>query len=215
MNITTVRFMKRKASQFSLFDGLSEEQVNRVLELSSIVQFDEEEVVLTASQKTDDIFLILNGKCSLEYTDSQKRITPRVLSSNDLFGFMVLFDASIHTNKVIAITELICLKMDVNTLKKDQNLMDSITPNLMRSMMKSFSDSEDRMSDLKDTVQKSDAVIEDRVKPQIINEKLSKLTRLRLHSGRIIVISAIDMRRMRRDHITAQQLNDEHFTKVS
>jgi Holliday junction resolvasome RuvABC ATP-dependent DNA helicase subunit len=157
----------------------------------------------------------LNGKCSLEFTDSQKRITPRVLSSNDLFGFRVLFDVSIHTNKVIAITELICLKMDVNTLKKDQNLMDAITPNLMRSMMKSFIDSEDRMSDLKDTVQKSDAVIEDRVKPQIIKEKLSKLTRLRLHSGRVIVISAIDMRRMRRDHITAQQLNDEHFAKVS
>jgi len=215
VNINTVRFMKKKASQFSLFDGLSEEQVDRLLQLSSIVNFNEKEVVLTASQKTDDVFLILGGKCTLNYACSHKRISPRELSCNDVFGLGVLFDSSILTNKVTAITELICLKMNVLDLKKDHSLMDAVTPNLMRSMMKSFSDAEDRNSEITETIQKIDEVIEDKVEPLIFKEKLSKLTRLRLHSGRVVVISSSDMRRIRREHISAQQLNDEHFAKVS
>jgi hypothetical protein len=51
MNAVTVRLMKKKASQFSLFDGLSVEQVERLLQLSLIVAFNENEIVLDGSKK--------------------------------------------------------------------------------------------------------------------------------------------------------------------
>jgi len=81
--------------------------------------------------------------------------------------------------------------------------------------MRRFSDAEDRTSVIRETIQKIDEVVEDRVEPKIIIDKLSKLTRLKLHSGRIVVVSSIDLRRMRRDYITAQQLNDEYFEPIA
>jgi signal-transduction protein with cAMP-binding, CBS, and nucleotidyltransferase domain len=215
MNAVTVRLMKKKASQFSLFDGLSVEQVERLLQLSLIVAFNENEIVLDGSKKTLDVFMILSGKCMLVYTCSNASISPRILSANNIFGLEVLFNSSALTNKVKAITELICLKINVHDLKTDQDLLDRITPNLMRCMMRRFSDAEDRTSVIRETIQKIDEVVEDRVEPKIIIDKLSKLTRLKLHSGRIVVVSSIDLRRMRRDHITAQQLNDEYFEPIA
>jgi len=76
MNAVTVRLMKKKASQFSLFDGLSVEQVERLLELSLIVAFNENEIVLDGSKKTLDVFMILSGKCMLDYTCSNASISP-------------------------------------------------------------------------------------------------------------------------------------------
>jgi len=53
------------------------------------------------------------------------------------------------------------------------------------------------------------------VEPSIVNDRNSKLTRLLLSTGKVVVVSKIDERRLRRNEVSLADLNAEHLSKLN
>ena len=91
--------------------------------------------------------------------------------------------------------------------------MHSLTPNLTRNLIRDLREADNKVSKLIEQYVEPE-LIKDDVEPHLIIDRNSKLTRMMLSNGRIVVISKPDERRLRRQEVTTQQLNQEYLTKL-
>jgi signal-transduction protein with cAMP-binding, CBS, and nucleotidyltransferase domain len=67
MNRRTNTLLRQKASIIPMFDGIGDGILDRLFQISKIVKFNEEDVVLKAGKTVEDIYMILSGVCDLDY----------------------------------------------------------------------------------------------------------------------------------------------------
>jgi len=157
--------------------------------------------------------MILSGVCDLDYLCSENRIIKKELKATDVIGIEALFVPSLITNKVKAKTELVCIKTNVIELRADQEIINSLTPNMTRRLLGHLAESNNQVSKLVELTAVPEEDSEEEI-PHIILDKGSKLTRLMLSTGKVVVISKIDERRLRRQEVSPEQLNDEFLSKM-
>lgn len=213
MNRRTNTLLRQKASLIPMFDGIGDGILDRLFQISKIVKFNEEDVVLKAGKTVEDIYMILSGVCDMDYVCSENRVIKKELKATDVFGIEALFVPSLITNKVKAKTELVCIKTNVIELRADQEIINSLTPNMTRRLLVHLAESNNQVSKLVELTAHPEEDFEEEI-PHIIIDKASKLTRLMLSTGKVVVISKIDERRLRRQEVSPEQLNDEFLSKI-
>jgi len=213
MNFKTIKFLRQKASLIPIFDGIGIGMLEELLQISIIVRFDEDQVVLEAGKKVEDIYIILSGQCIIEMACPEGRFVKKELASSDVFGVESLFVPSLLTNKVTSKTELVCVTINILALRSNQELINSLTPNMTRTLIHHLHESDNHLSKLTELYSEQEVETNDIV-PRILENKLSKLTRLMMSSGKVVVVSKPDERRLRREQVTVQQLNDEYMAKI-
>ena len=213
MNNRTSSLLRNKTSLIPLFDGIGDGILEKVFTFSKIVKFNEDDIVLKEGKRVDDIYVILSGTCVCDYLCTEGKILRKELRPTDLFGAEGLFLPGILTNKIRAVTELVLLKIEIAALRADQDIIHCLTPNMTRRFIGNLRDSDNHISKLSELIPEPELLEE--VTPSIIIDKNSKLTRLQLSIGKIVVVSKIDERRLRRQEVTVNQLNDEHLSKMT
>ncbi len=213
MNKKTIEFLRRKAALIPAFDHISNGVFDRLLNISKLVKFHEDQLVVASGLKVEDIYIILSGLCEVQYPCAENRFIRKELSATDVLGAEALFLPSLQTNQTKAITELICVKISLADLRADQEIIHCLTPNLTRSLIRDLREADNKVSKLIEQYVEPELTKDD-VEPHIIIDRNSKLTRLMLSTGRIVVISKPDERRLRRQEVTTQQLNQEYLTKI-
>ena len=130
--------------QFSALDGLSEEEAERALGKSNIIECRAGDRVLKKGGVARNMFVVLEG--NLEVRDDGTLI--RVLSPGDIFGEMALFDDSPRAASAKAHTEAICLAVSKNEFDRRLDNTDPIIKSMMQCMMgrvRTISDDAKRM----------------------------------------------------------------------
>ena len=84
---------------------------------------------------------------------------------------------------------------------------------MTRTLIHHLHESDNHLSKLTELYSEQEVETNDIV-PRILVNKLSKLTRLMMSSGKVVVVSKPDERRLRREQVTVQQLNDEYMAKI-
>jgi len=84
---------------------------------------------------------------------------------------------------------------------------------MTRRLLGHLAESNNQVSKLVELTAVSEEDSEEEI-PHIILDKGSKLTRLMLSTGKVVVISKIDERRLRRQEVSPEQLNDEFLSKM-
>ena len=115
---------KEELLKFKIFEDISLEELDAVLDISKEVSFNHGEIILEeSSYGTDsDFYIILKGNVKVELQASQinsddklnKRLT--VLKSSDIFGEMGLLRNRRRSAQVTAYSDLTVLKVDQKKL---------------------------------------------------------------------------------------------------
>jgi len=115
---------KEELLKFKIFEDLSLEELDAVLEISDEVSFEPGEVILEESSfgADSDFYIILQGNVKVELQASQvnsddklnKRLT--VLKSSDVFGEMGLLRKRRRSAQVTAYSDLKALKVNQKQL---------------------------------------------------------------------------------------------------
>jgi len=213
MNNRVSMLLKNKASLIPIFDHLGEGVLTEVFGISTIVKFNEDETVLQGGAEVEDIYIILSGKCVKDYLCAENKILKKEMGPADLFGIEALFLSGLRTNKVKAITELICLKIKIKELRANQALINSLTPNITRGLIARLKETNDQVSKFIEQIPEPDEIEEG--KPSIIIDRNSMLTRILLSTGKVVVVSKIDERRLRRNQVSVEDLNAEYLSKIN
>jgi|GEM_PF-3369418 CRP-like cAMP-binding protein len=213
MNKKTIEFLRRKATLIPAFDNISNAVFDRLLSISTLVKFHEEQIVVSSGGRVEDIYIILSGRCEVQHQCAENRMIRKELSATDVLGSEALFLPSLESDQIKAITELICVKISLANIRADQEIVHSLTPNLTRNLIRDLREADNKVSKLIEQYVEPE-LIKDDVEPHLIIDRNSKLTRMMLSNGRIVVISKPDERRLRRQEVTTQQLNQEYLTKL-
>jgi CRP/FNR family cyclic AMP-dependent transcriptional regulator len=115
---------KEELLKFKIFEDMSLEELDAVLELSNEVSYTSGDIILEESSygADSDLYVILKGNVKVELQASQvnsddklnKRLT--VLKSSDIFGEMGLLRKRRRSAQVTAYSDLTLLKVDQEKL---------------------------------------------------------------------------------------------------
>ena len=213
VNQKTVEVLQKKIALIPMFDNIGIGILERLLQVSQIVTFNENEIVVLPDKKVENIFIILSGRCEMEYLCKQNGVLRREMSARDVFGFKALYVPTLHTNKVKAITELVCIKVSIANIKADQEILNALTPNFTKYLIENYLSTQDELGRLLERYVKPELPKED-IEPQIIKDRNSKITQIKLTTGQTVVLSTVDERRLRRQQVTVEELNREYLSKL-
>ena len=105
------------AESYSFFEDLSSADITEIKSCAVIKQFKENEVVFSEGDAVDSFYIIESGKVSISIEKNGKNELICVLSQNDYFGEMAVFNNDSRTASAIANSDLALLCID-----KDQFL---------------------------------------------------------------------------------------------
>lgn len=114
----------------NLFSNMTEKQIIDLLEdfKSEKKYFDKDNIIIDAGDKTDSIYIILNGRVEIskEYDDTRKNIV-NILTCGDIFAEALAFSTNkISTIQAISLDKTEVLKINIknifNTNNNDKNI---------------------------------------------------------------------------------------------
>ena len=76
----------------SFLSGLDETQISNLAKVAELVQFSEQELILSARQKSLDFYLLISGSVSIELTHTSCVVRIQSLGPGDAFGWSALLE---------------------------------------------------------------------------------------------------------------------------
>ena len=115
---TVVPRISEVVNQIELFDGLTDEQVQRLAGIAAYRTVDAGERIITEGEKSDEMYLVLSGEVDVEMSSAASRIG--VVSSGECVGEVAMLTRGEHMANCIARTEV---ELGVVTCERLGNLV--------------------------------------------------------------------------------------------
>jgi len=120
-----------RLSAVDIFAPLSMEQMAQLAASSASHVFAPGEIVIRAGDEGSSMFVVHNGRVSVQLTDNGKLRTVAVLNDGDFFGEMALFTGEPRTANVLALEETEVLEIGYQAMKHlfdtNPDLVDSLS----------------------------------------------------------------------------------------
>lgn len=120
-----------RLSAVDIFAPLSIEQMAQLAAASASHIFAPGEIVIRAGDEGSSMFVVHNGRVSVQLTDNGKARTVAVLNEGDFFGEMALFTGEPRTANVVALEETEVLEIGYQAMKQlfdtNPDLVDSLS----------------------------------------------------------------------------------------
>ncbi|MDT5061936.1 MAG: hypothetical protein QOH63_2395 [Acidobacteriota bacterium] len=120
-----------RLSAVDIFAPLSMEQMAQLAASSASHVFAPGEIVIRAGDEGSSMFVVHNGRVSVQISDNGKARTVAMLNEGDFFGEMALFTGEPRTANVVALEETEVLEIDYQAMKHlfdtNPDLVDSLS----------------------------------------------------------------------------------------
>jgi|YNPMSStandDraft_1061717.scaffolds.fasta_scaffold00010_69 signal-transduction protein with cAMP-binding, CBS, and nucleotidyltransferase domain len=113
-----------KLTKISIFNGLSEDEIEKLVTNSKIVNYKKNNFIIEEGSSGNEMFIILEGKVRVyKKTFSNELYTVIDLSENDnpFFGEIALLDSDKRSASILTLTDTICLVIDKESFEKTAN----------------------------------------------------------------------------------------------
>jgi len=115
---------KERLRNKTLFVGLTDEQLDRIIECSNEVRIEKGETIVQQNEPGDTLFVIMDGKVEITHDTRKDGVLAQLSSSEapvyqykgDFFGEMALLDTEPRSATVIAIENCTLLSLNRNDL---------------------------------------------------------------------------------------------------
>jgi len=104
--------------KLEIFNGLSSEEIEKLISLSQEVSYNNKEVILEESSLSTDLFILLDGRVRIEiekayyYNDQKEKVEIVVLRKGDIFGEIAFLEGTRRSAYVSAIDKIRAMKID-------------------------------------------------------------------------------------------------------
>ena len=105
-------------AKLEIFNGLSSEEIEKVISVSQEVFYNNKEVIIEESSPSTDLFILLDGRVRVEiekvhfYNDQREKVELVVLRSGDVFGEIAFLEGTRRSAYVSAIDKIRAMKID-------------------------------------------------------------------------------------------------------
>ncbi|UAB79372.1 Crp/Fnr family transcriptional regulator [Erythrobacter sp. SCSIO 43205] len=133
MNLETIP--EEKLRCFSIFDGLTDEELRRVQSKVSVVRFERGETIIAHEARDTDVYLLLDGQVlANRYSLAGREISYRRLPPNSYFGELAVFDGEPRSVNIVAMTEVLIGRLSGPAFSDLMAAIPSISKALLRDM---------------------------------------------------------------------------------
>ena len=107
---------KEKFSMYSIFNGLTNQELEAVLSCCEHVRFKTNEIIITESAVNSDLYILVEGRVSVELGIGFENTTDReqvvILRAGDIFGEIAFLESRRRSAHVIAMDDIETIKLD-------------------------------------------------------------------------------------------------------
>lgn len=138
--------LEDKLRNFSIFEELSDEELQTVLSKVSIVRFERGETIIQHEARDTDVFLLLQGKAlANRFSLAGREISYRRLPAFSYVGELAVFDGQPRSVNIVALSEVIMGRISGTAFRELMLEIPSVTQALLRDLSGRIRDLSDRI----------------------------------------------------------------------
>lgn len=104
-------------SGVALFNDVPEEDLRQILAIVTVERFYADEMILIEGEATNDLLIVREGTVEVYITRGDKKIHITELGAQAYFGEMSVFDDYPRSAHVSAVTDVVALRIDRDSLR--------------------------------------------------------------------------------------------------
>lgn len=126
----------KELSDISIFTGLSEHELQVIAKVASIQQFDRNHHLITESDVTDTLYLLLSGEVQIFLSDMDgKEFILSTMREGDYFGELALLDEEKRAASAITTTKCTIITIKSTDFKEILSQYPTIYPVLIKNLV--------------------------------------------------------------------------------
>lgn len=138
--------LEDKLRNFSIFEELSDEELQTVLSKVSIVRFERGETIIQHEARDTDVFLLLQGKAlANRFSLAGREISYRRLPAFSYVGELAVFDGQPRSVNIVALSEVVMGRISGTAFRELMLEIPSVTQALLRDLSGRIRDLSDRI----------------------------------------------------------------------
>jgi CRP-like cAMP-binding protein len=107
------RELIRQLEEVSIFECLSEKELNELVASSQLMTFKKDDVIIFESQEGNSVYVILEGMVKISRTNEEyKEVILAILGEKEFFGEMSVLDGATRSADAVALTRVRVLRID-------------------------------------------------------------------------------------------------------
>lgn len=131
---------------FSIFENLSDDDLQTVLNKISIVRFERGETIIAHEARDNDVFLLFEGQAlANRYSLSGREISYRRLPEYSYVGELAVFDGQPRSVNIVALSEVVMGRLSGAAFRELMLTLPSFTQALLRDLSGRIRDLSDRI----------------------------------------------------------------------
>ncbi|WP_298301853.1 Crp/Fnr family transcriptional regulator [uncultured Erythrobacter sp.] len=138
--------IEEKLREFSIFEELSDEDLQTVLNKVSLVRFERGETIIAHEAHDTDVFLLLEGQAlANRYSLAGREISYRRLPAYSYVGELAVFDGQPRSVNIVALSEVVMGRLSGAAFRELMVELPSVTQALLRDLSSRIRDLSDRI----------------------------------------------------------------------
>lgn len=138
--------LEDKLRLFSIFEDLSDEDLQTVLNKISIVRFERGETIIAHEAHDTDVFLLLEGQAlANRYSLAGREISYRRVPAHSYVGELAVFDGAPRSVNIVALSAVVMGRISGAAFRELMLTLPSVTQALLRDLSARIRDLSDRI----------------------------------------------------------------------
>lgn len=138
--------LEEKLRLFSIFENLSDEDLQTVLDKISIVRFERGETIIAHEARDTDVFLLLEGQAlANRYSLAGREISYRRLPAYSYVGELAVFDGQPRSVNIVALSPVTMGRLSGSAFLELMQTIPSVNKALLRDLSGRIRDLSDRI----------------------------------------------------------------------
>jgi len=144
--MTADNIIEDKLRHFSIFEELSDEDIQTVLDKVSIVRFARGETIIAHEARDTDVFLLIEGQAlANRYSLAGREISYRRLPEYSYVGELAVFDGQPRSVNIVALSQVVMGRLSGAAFRDLMLTLPSVTQALLRDLSGRIRDLSDRI----------------------------------------------------------------------
>jgi len=144
--LTLIMIKPSNLQKYSLFGGLTEDQIGSIIPIMEQEEFAPDEMIITEGKTNDKVYFIINGQVSV----SKKDVLLARFSEGDAFGEMEVLDVMPAVASIKAVSPVTMMSISNKTLRAIYNMdvkaFSLIIMNLARDMSRRLRKTDEKIA---------------------------------------------------------------------
>lgn len=138
--------LEDRLRKFSIFEDLSDDELDIVLKKVSVVHFERGETIIAHEARDTDVFLLLDGQVlANRYSLAGREISYRRLPPNSYFGELAVFDGQPRSVNIVALSQVEIGRLSGQAFSELMAAIPGMSKALLRDMSARIRDLSDRI----------------------------------------------------------------------